>query len=101
MPPSNSSPAVFRIDESSAEAAFAAIVLAFVSDPAARWTWPDPDDFLRNMPLAAQSFGGKAFALGTAFGIDGLAGAALWLPPGVSADEESLVSLFERTAPAA
>jgi ribosomal protein S18 acetylase RimI-like enzyme len=91
---------VYRIDEASAEAAFAAIVLAFVTDPAARWSWPKPTDFLRNMPLAARAFGGKSFALGTAHGIDGLAGVALWLPPGVPADEEALGTLIEQTAPA-
>jgi ribosomal protein S18 acetylase RimI-like enzyme len=51
------------------------------------------------MPLAAQAFGGRSFALGTAFGIDRFAGIALWLPPGVAADEEALAGLFERTAP--
>lgn len=97
----DSAPAVYGIDEASSEAAFATIVLAFVGDPAARWCWPQPDDFLRNMPLAARAFGGKAFALGTAFGIGRLAGAALWLPPGVSSDEEALDRLIQRTAPAA
>lgn len=101
MPSSlDSAPAVYSIDEASSDAAFAAIVLAFVTDPAARWSWPRADDFLRNMPLLAQAFGGGSFALGTAYGIDGLAGVALWLPPNVSADEEALVSLIERTAPA-
>jgi ribosomal protein S18 acetylase RimI-like enzyme len=52
------------------------------------------------MPLLARAFGGKSFALGTAFGIDRFAGAALWLTPGVSADEEALAGLIERTAPA-
>src|SRR5688572_15663207 len=92
---------VYRIDEAGADAAFAAIVLAFVSDPAARWSWPSADDYLRNLPLLARAFGGKSFALGTADGIDRLAGVALWLPPGVSADEESLAGLLERTMPAA
>src|SRR5688572_23609556 len=91
---------VYNIDETSAGAAFAPIVLAFVSDPAARWTWPRPDDYLRNMPLLARAFGIKSFGLGTAFGIDQLAGAALWLPPGASSDEEALAGLIERTAPA-
>lgn len=91
---------VYRIDETSADAAFAAIVLAFVTDPAARWSWPQADDFLHNMPLAARAFGGKSFALGTAYGIDRFAGVALWLPPGVPPDEEALGTLIERTAPA-
>ena len=91
--------AVYRIDEVSAEAAFATIVLAFVTDPAARWSWPKTDDFLRNMPLLARAFGGKSFELGTAYGIDRLAGVALWLPPGASADEAALGTLIERTTP--
>src|SRR5687768_9427464 len=93
----DSAPTVYSIDETSAEAAFATIVLAFASDPAARWSWPRADDYLRNMPLLARAFSEKSFGLGTAFGIDQLAGAALWLPPGVSADEEALANLMERT----
>jgi ribosomal protein S18 acetylase RimI-like enzyme len=49
------------------------------------------------MPLLARAFSWKSFGSGTAFAIDGLAGVALWLPPGVSSDEEELASLFERT----
>jgi ribosomal protein S18 acetylase RimI-like enzyme len=97
----NTTPSIHRIEEASANAAFATIVLSFAADPAARWSWPNAEDFLRNMPLAARAFGGKAFALGSAYEIDGFAGAALWLPPGVSSDEEALGSLIERTAPAA
>ena len=95
-----STSAVHRIDHASAEAAFAVIVLAFGSDPAARWPWPRPADYLVNMPLLARAFGGKSFALGTADGIDGLAGVALWLPPGVTSDEEAMGALIERTAAA-
>lgn len=91
--------AVYPIDEPSAEAAFAVIVLAFGTDPAARWTWPGPADYLHNMPLLARAFGGKSFALGTADAIEGMAGVALWLPPGTRSDEEALGRLIERTAP--
>jgi ribosomal protein S18 acetylase RimI-like enzyme len=91
---------IYRIDEACAETAFATIVLAFVTDPATRWSWPNPDDYLRNMPLLARAFGGKSFGLGTAHGIDRFAGVALWLPPGVPPDEEALGTLIERTAPA-
>ena len=92
-------PTVYSIDETSAEAAFAPIILAFISDPAARWSWPRADDYLRNMPLFARAFGEKSFGLGTAFGIDQLAGAALWLPPDTSVDEDALAGLVERTMP--
>jgi ribosomal protein S18 acetylase RimI-like enzyme len=100
MPSLDSTSAVYPIDQASAEAAFAVIALAFATDPAARWSWPRPEDYLRNMPLAAQAFGGKSFSLGTADAIEGFAGVALWLPPGVASDEEALSTLLERTAPA-
>jgi ribosomal protein S18 acetylase RimI-like enzyme len=96
---SSETSAVYRIDEASADAAFATIVLAFATDPAARWSWARADDYLRSMPLLARAFGEKSFALGTALGIDHLAGVALWLPPGVSADEAALGALIERTTP--
>jgi len=98
MLPTITPPPVFQIDEASADAAFATVVLAFGADPAARWTWPRAEDFLRNLPLLARAFGGKSFALGTAYGVDHLAGVALWLPPGVPPDEESLGELIEQTA---
>ena len=91
---------VHRIQETSADAAFATIVLAFAGDPAARWSWPRADDFLRNMPRLARAFGGNAFGAGSAYEIDRFAGVALWLPPGVSSDEEALAALIEHTAPA-
>ncbi len=91
---------VYRIDEADADAAFAVIVAAFVTDPAARWSWPRADAYLRNMPVLARAFGGKSFALATAYGIGRFAGVALWLPPGVPSDEKALGTLIERTAPA-
>ena len=93
--------AIRSIGDDSSDAAFATILLAFSADPAARWTWPRADDYLRNMPLLARAFSGKGFALGTAYEIGGFAGVALWLPPGVSPDEEPLGDLIRRTAPAA
>lgn len=102
MPQSTETPHPVRsIDGTQADAAFATITLAFGTDPAARWSWPRADDFLRNFPLASRAFGGKAFALGTAHEIAGFAGVALWLPPGTSSDEAALAGLFERTTSAA
>ena len=66
------------------------VVLAFSADPAARWTWPDPQQYLTHFPPLVEAFGGKAFAHGSAYYVDGYAGAALWLPPGVQPDEDAL-----------
>lgn len=93
-------PALSVLTPGDEDAALATIVLAFSADPMARWSWPEPRAYLDAMPRLARAFGGRAFAAGTAYGADGVSGAALWLGPGVSPDEEGMVRLFEQTAPA-
>src|SRR5687767_10289287 len=66
--------------------AIAVVLLAFSADPAARWTWPDPQQYLVHFPAFVKVLGGKAFAHGSAYCVDGYAGAALWLPPEVRPD---------------
>jgi ribosomal protein S18 acetylase RimI-like enzyme len=80
--------------------AIAVVVLAFSADPAARWTWPDPDQYLRHFPSFIRVFGGNAFAHESAYCVDGHAGAALWLPPEVRPDENALITLLQRTGSA-
>lgn len=75
------------------------LTLAFSSDPMARWAQPDPHQYLTHFPVLAKAFGGKAFAQETAYFAEGYAGAALWLPPGFSPDEETMIDVVERTAP--
>jgi hypothetical protein len=49
----------------------AVMALAFSADPAARWTWPDPQQYLRHFPGFVMALGGKAFAHGSAYYVDG------------------------------
>lgn len=78
----------------------AVVVLAFSADPAARWTWPDPHQYLMHFPNFVKALGGNAFANGSAYNVDGYAGAALWLPPEVHPDEDALITLLQRTGSA-
>jgi GNAT superfamily N-acetyltransferase len=73
----------------------ATIVLAFSGDPAARWAFADPKTYFDIFPHFVRAFGGKAFEHGSAHHIGGRA-AALWLPPGIEPDEETMVALIER-----
>ena len=66
------------------------LVLAFSTDPAVRWTWPDPAGFLQHFPRFIEAFGGNAFSQGGAWRTQGNEGAALWLPPGVGSDDEGI-----------
>jgi hypothetical protein len=73
------------------------LVRAFSTDPAVRWVWPDSHQYHMHFPSFVRAFGGKAFTHGSAYYIDGYAGAALWLPPDVHLDEDLLISLPQRT----
>jgi ribosomal protein S18 acetylase RimI-like enzyme len=77
----------------------AAIALAFSVDPAARWTYPAPENYLKHFPDFVQIFGGTAFERGTAHFIGDAQAAALWLPPSAQPDEDALMAHFQRTVP--
>lgn len=72
------------------ERAVAVIVLAFGTDPVARWAYPDPGQYLALFPALVRAFGGKAFVEGTARQVEDCRGAALWFAPGVEPDQAAL-----------
>ena len=74
------------------------LVLAFGTDPGARWTWPDPQKYLTHFREFVKALGGKAFTHNSAYYIGGYAAASLWLPPNVHPDENVMATLFQRTA---
>jgi len=90
-------PTIKTVTPSSADQAVRTVVLAFSTDPAALWLYPDPQQFAANFPSFVRIFGGKAFEQGSAYFIDGFLGAALWLPPGVHPDAEALAGLIQRS----
>jgi ribosomal protein S18 acetylase RimI-like enzyme len=73
------------------------LVLAFENDPVCRWVWPERRQYLKAFPRFARAFGGRAIDLGSAHYYEGFLGVALWLPPGVGPDEESLVEIMQQT----
>lgn len=85
---------VFSTQYPMSAAATAVITLAFSTDPVARWTYPDPDQYLEHFPAFVRAFAGKAFASGTAYLAPDAAGAALWLGPGVEPNEDELLGLI-------
>ena len=90
-------PIVKTATASDEAAVIAVVVLAFSADPTARWTWPDPQQYLKRFPRFVQAFGGNAFIHGSAYYVDGYAGAALWLPPDVPPDEDVMNTVLQRT----
>jgi ribosomal protein S18 acetylase RimI-like enzyme len=72
----------------------ATLLLAFSANPPTRWLFAEPAQYVRLYPSFVRAFGGAAFAHGSADVVDGGAGAALWLPPGVESDGAALVDLL-------
>lgn len=85
--------------EPEAPRAIATLTLAFAADPMTRWSWRAPELFLSAFPRFVRALAGAAFQHEAAWGIDDLRGVALWLPPGVGADEVGLEALFVETVP--
>lgn len=83
------------------ERCIAILTLAFSSDPVVRWIFPDPQTYLENMPNLSKAFGGKAFEQGSAFVSEGYEATALWLPPGVSPDEQAMGMIMMQSVPPA
>jgi len=93
--------------------AIATLVLAFATDPVARWMYDDPHQYLLHIPRLFRALGTSSFEAGAADRLSDGLGVALWLPPGVHGEDgpleaviaESIVAkkqpevaaLFERT----
>jgi GNAT superfamily N-acetyltransferase len=81
---------VAKIADAEVEHAIATLVLAFDTDPVARWMYEDPHQYLLHVPRLFQILGASSFETGAAQRTtDGL-GVALWLPPGVHGDDSPL-----------
>ncbi len=66
------------------------LIAAFADDPVARWLFPEPGQYLDHFPRLVGAFAEPALEAGTAFQVDGFAGAAVWLAPGQEPDEDAL-----------
>ncbi|BEP16268.1 GNAT family N-acetyltransferase [Acidothermaceae bacterium B102] len=67
---------------------------AFADDPVVRWLWPDDTEYAEVFPRFADAFGGRAFDEGTAWRLGDLSAVALWLAPGVVADDGPIVEVM-------
>jgi GNAT superfamily N-acetyltransferase len=88
---------VFPAERADAERVYGALTLAFATDPANRWMYPEPRQYLRYFPTFAKALGGAALAEGTTLASKGFSGVALWLAPGTGPDEEALGGLVEES----
>ena len=78
------------------ERVIATIIMGFSSDPLTRWFWPDAASYLASGP-AFDAFAGAAVDAGTAFVSSNFEGAAMWIPPGTTQDEERMGEIMATT----
>jgi GNAT superfamily N-acetyltransferase len=77
--------------------AIATLVLAFATDPVARWMYADPHHYLRHVPRLFRALGTCSFAAGAAQRTNDGLGVALWLPPSVHGDDGPLEAVIEES----
>ena len=80
--------------EAEVDQAIAILVLAFATDPVARWMYDDPDRYLLHIPRLFRALGKNSFERGAAQRTDDGLGVALWLPPGVHGDDGPLEAII-------
>ena len=82
------------VGEAEINHAIATLVLAFGTDPVARWMYREPDQYLLHVPRLFRALGTSSFAAGAAQRTSDGLGVALWLPPAVAGDDESLEAVI-------
>ena len=74
--------------------AIATLVLAFGTDPVARWMYDGPHQYLRHIPRLFRALGTSSFEAAAAQRTSDGLGIALWLPPGVHGDDGPLEAVI-------
>ncbi|PZQ95603.1 MAG: GNAT family N-acetyltransferase [Cereibacter sphaeroides] len=91
---------IVRAADRADQARFGAVLTAaFITDPVARWVWPDPLQFIEAFMPFSNLFGGKSLDLHSAYVIGDFSGVVQWLPPGVGSDDDPLLELLADTIP--
>jgi len=81
--------------------AIATMITAFSHDPVVRWFIRDAHRYLTFWPPFVRAFAGAAFESESAHSIDDYGGVAMWLPPGVASDDETMGALATEAVPPA
>jgi GNAT superfamily N-acetyltransferase len=98
---SMNTPSISTIDESQRGLTFAIMTASFIADPIMRWLFPSAETFLAVFPDFANAFGGRAIDHGAGFIVNDFCGTALWLPPGVESDSETMERIIvDKASPA-
>lgn len=84
------------ISTASRDQVVATLLLAFAADPVIRWFLPDPGRYITYFPDVVGLSAVPALEAGTTDITEADAGAAVWVPPGTSPDNDALGELMVR-----
>jgi GNAT superfamily N-acetyltransferase len=84
------------ISTASRDRAVATLLLAFTTDPVIRWFLPEPSRYVTYFPDVVGLMAAPAVEAGTADITGDDAGAAVWVPPGASPDNDAVGELMVR-----
>lgn len=87
------------VDAQNFESVSALLTAAFVDDAVCRYLYPDLRQHFEHFPAYLRVFAEPGLAPGCTHLVQGL-GAAIWVPPGVHADEKSIDDLIDRSTSA-
>src|SRR5215813_9536030 len=82
------------VGEAEIDHAIATLVLAFGTDPVARWMYDDPHQYLLHIPRLFRALGRSSFEAGAAQRTNDGLGVALWLPPSIHGDDRPLEAVI-------
>ena len=85
------------IGDAQVDHAIATLVLAFVTDPVARWMYDDPHQYLMHIPRLFRALGTSSFEARAAQRTSDGLGVAIWLPPGAHGDDRPLEAVIAET----
>ena len=95
------SPTIVEVPTSDLERVIPTLVLAFGTDPMARWSLPDPRRYIACFSAILRAFASRGTVHCVTDEDGGCAAAAVWMPPGVKPDEAALdQAMREGVAPA-
>jgi ribosomal protein S18 acetylase RimI-like enzyme len=94
-----SMPTIKPAERGDKDKVYATLTLAFIDDPVMRWIMPEGSEYLRSLPTVQGSLGARAFEHDGAICFDDYSGAALWLPPGIEVDGDTMAAVVEERAP--
>ena len=77
--------------------AIATLVLAFTTDPVARWMYDDLHQCLLHIPRLFRALGTSSFEARAAQRTNEGIGVAIWLPPGAHSDDRPLEAVIAET----